>query len=58
MATFSMFDDEDYGDLFITQEPSDRVVSLEDSDAYKTVKDPQFSDILDDEKDGMLQRIR
>ena len=58
MATFSMFDDDDYGDLFITQEPSTSVVSFEDNCEYRTVKDGNHSDISDDDTDGIGKAMR
>ena len=59
MANFSLMDDDDYEGLFITQEPSSsNVVSLEDNEDYKTIKDPQYSDISDDETDCMERRLR
>ena len=40
--------DEEYDNIFITQEPSnDNVVSLEDNVEYKTVRDEKYSDISD-----------
>ena len=63
MANFSMFEDDDFGDLFITQTPrsegSNNVVSLEEIDGFKSVKDPQYSDISDvDEDEAMERRLR
>ena len=55
---FSMCDDDDYGDLFITQEPSTSVVSLEDNGEYRTVKDVNYSDISDDDTDGIKKAMR
>ena len=55
-------DDEDYGDLFITQTPKEvPMVSLEDDNEveFKTIRDPQYSDISDEDEDAMRDvRIR
>ena len=53
--------DEDYGDMFITQPaPSDNCVSLEEDgeNEFKTVKDPQYSDISEDEESARDSRLR
>ena len=56
-----MFDDDEFGDLFITQTPrsdkSDNVVSLEENERFKTILDPQYSDIRDgEEEDTVMER--
>ena len=60
MANFSMFDEEDYGDLFITQSSfsskDENVVSLEENDGFKSVLDPKYSDISDFEDDSASER--
>ena len=54
-----MLDDDDYGDIFITQEPSaSNVVSLEENNDFQLVKNPQYSDISDVEDDPIEERIR
>ena len=59
MATFSVLDDDDYGNIFITQEArSDNVVSLEESSNFKSVLDAKYSDILDFEEDPIDERMR
>ena len=53
MADFVDFnDDEEYGNMFIKQSAhSDNYVSLEEDgeSGFKTVKDPNYSDISDDD---------
>ena len=55
-----MFDEEDYGDIFITQSSfsnkMEDIVSLEENDGFKTVNDPRYSDVSDFEDDGALER--
>ena len=59
MANFDMFDDDDYGDIFITQESRNSgIVSLEDNDEFKSVLDPKYSDISEDEDDGFDGRLK
>ena len=59
MANFSLMEDDDYGDIFITQSSSVRnIVSLEENDAGEVLKDPKYSDISDDENNAMEVRIR
>ena len=59
MANFSMFDDdEEYAQLFITQEPRQEEVSLEENVGFKSVLDPQYSDISDEETDQIGKRLR
>ena len=58
-----MFDEDDYGDIFITQSShKEECVSLEENDVegeFMTVKDPQYSDISDeDEEVACDQRLR
>ena len=60
MANFDMFDD-DYGDLFITQQSREcNSVSLEEDgevDPFKTVNDPKYSDISDyEDEDGACSK--
>ena len=51
--------DDDYGDIFITQSSSsDNVVSLEENNEYRTVKDEKYSDISDFEDDAFEDRLR
>ena len=58
MEDFDMMDD-DYGDLFITQSSSsDNLVSLEDNNDYRTVKDEKYSDISDFEDDVFDDKLR
>ena len=55
MATFNVLDEDDYGDIFITQEPSDsNIVSLEDN----SLMDAKYSDISDFEEDPIEERLR
>ena len=62
MEYFSVFDEDDYGDLFITQSNHmEECVSLEENDncvEFKSVKDPQYSDISDAEEEAREQRLR
>ena len=56
MDNFEMFDD-DFGDIFITQKSNeDNWISLEDEDnnseVFRTVSDPQYSDISDFEDEA------
>ena len=57
MANFNILDDDDYRDLFITQTPRQETVSLEEVDEFKTVFDPKYSDILDEENDGLEEQM-
>ena len=62
MASFEVFE-EDFGDLFLTQESREvPSVSLEDNEDntvhYQSVLDPQYSDISDFEEEDRDQRIR
>ena len=55
--------DDDFGQLFITQESNkDTCVSLEEDNEdnvnYKTVMDPQYSDISDFEDEAREKRLR
>ena len=55
--------DDDYGNLFITQESSrDHCVSLEDNDednvTFRSVLDPQYLDISEPEDDVSQRRLR
>ena len=62
MASFELFDDEDgYGDMFITQTPRQDTVSLEENgeiNEFRTVLDEKYSDISDEESDGLERRLR
>ena len=63
MDNFNGWDeDEDYGDLFITQTPKVvQMVSLEDDNEgeFKTVRDLQYSDISDEDEEVMCDvRLR
>ena len=61
MADYYEFEDDDFGDMFITQSaPSDNCVSLEEDgeNVFKSVKDPQYSDISDDEETERERRLR
>ena len=57
MDNFNAWDDEDdYGGLFITQTPKvvDMVSLEEDNETdFRTVRDPQYSDISEDNEDAM-----
>ena len=62
MANFDMFDEE-FEDIFLTQQPmSTSCVSLEDKDdnrsIYKTVLDPQYLDISDNEDKARERCLR
>ena len=61
MAEFNGFEDDDYGDLFITQSSNsgneDGVVSLEEKDEFRSVLDPNYSDVSDfEEQDEAIGR--
>ena len=62
MADFFDFnDDEEYRNMFITQSaPSDSCVSLEEDGeiGFKTVKDPNYSNISEDEETERDNRLR
>ena len=58
MANFSIVDDEEYDDIFLTQTPSNTVVSLEDPGEFITVHNLDYSDISDDEQDRLEERLR
>ena len=59
MASYNMFDDEDYDEIFLTQSgDGDKCVSLEEDMEYKTVHDPQYSDILDNDEEKRDIRLR
>ena len=58
MVNFDMWEEDDFGDLFITQESKGDVVSLEENGEFKTVLDPQYSDISNDEEGGVERRMR
>ena len=58
MANFSILDDNEYGDLFLTQKSSENVVSLEENMDYKTVHNSDYSDISDTEQDCMEEGMR
>ena len=59
MANFDMFEDDSYGNLFITQESkSQEIVSLGENNEFCDVLDPKYSDISDDEQDLMEQQMR
>ena len=54
-----MFEDDSYGNLFITQESkSQEIVSLEENNEFCDVLDPKYSDISDDEQDLMEEQMR
>ena len=53
-------DEEDYHDIFITQEVKSKFendASLEEDMEYKTFRDPQYSDISDNEEAEREKRI-
>ena len=58
MANFSLLDDDDYGDLFLTQRSSQNAVSLEENMEFKTVHNSDYSDISDTEQDCLEERMR
>ena len=59
MANFNIYEDDDYGGLFLTQQSSqDQVVSLEENGEFKTVKDDRYSDISDVEQDSIEEQMR
>ena len=59
MASFSVMEDEDFDGMFLTQRSSaDNVVSLEENVDLEVLKDPQYSDISDDEQDSIEERMR
>ena len=58
MANFDMSEDEDYSNMFIIQESNSHTVSLEENKEFKTVLDPKYSDISDDEQDQMEGSMR
>ena len=50
MEDYFMEEDDDYRELFITQTPtSNNVVSLEDNEEFRSVKDDKYLDISDAE---------
>ena len=62
MANFDMFDEE-YGEIFITQQSrSVPCISLEDNEDstsdFRSVLDPQYSDISDFEDETRERRLR
>ena len=59
MASFDDFGDEMYDDMFLTQHSNaGALVSLEDNEEFRTVNDPKYSDISDEETDQMEGRLR
>ena len=53
MGDYINVDDDDYGDLFITQSSSGgNAISLEENDGKRGFSDVVYSDISDDENDG------
>ena len=58
MANFSLMEEDDYDSIFLTQQCSNNVVSLEESGDFKTVHNSEYSDISDDEQDDMEKRMR
>ena len=58
MANFSLLDDDDYEDLFITQEAMPNVVSLEENDGNNSLLGMKYSDISDAEEDEMGKCLR
>ena len=58
---FNFLEDDDYGDMFITQSThSDKPVSLDDDMevGFKSVRDPQYLDISEDEDTEHEWRLR
>ena len=59
-----MFDDDDYGDIFITQSSrsveDNAPVSLKDNGEFRSVLDDKYSDISDAEGDDTMfeERLR
>ena len=61
MANFEIIEDEEYDKLFLTQEWNNSgIVSLEESDEFRSVLDPKYSDISedDDEEEAMFEHMR
>ena len=60
MANFSVMDDEEYCDMFLTQSSSKmELVSLEEKEEENVFKSADYSDISDAEEDKTLeQRLR
>ena len=62
MANFSVFEDEDFEDIFLTQSSSggdnSAIVSLEENEGFRSILDPNFSDIsdVDDDSERKLER--
>ena len=60
MDNFTMSEDEDCPELFITQSSSidgrDNVVSLEENSEFHTILDPKYSDIGDVEEENAMER--
>ena len=53
MANFNLFDDDDYGDMFIIQTPREDKISLEENDEESEFYMPEVLDISDDETDSI-----
>ena len=62
MASFDILDDDDYGDMFITQTPRQERISLEDNRddncVDSVIYDHKYSDISDNEEDTIEKWIR
>ena len=59
MAIFDMMDDDDFEGIFLTQmSGTNKLVSLEEECDYKTVHDPKYSDISDDEEKQTEMNLR
>ena len=59
MANFNISDDDDFADIFLTQSSSgNSSVSLENDMEFKSVLDPQYSDISDVDEEENGDKIR
>ena len=59
MEDFEMFEDDEFDSIFVTQSSSsDKTVSLEENSEEKVIRSDEYSDISDDEGDGLERRLR
>ena len=59
MANFNMMDEDDFEGIFLTQESRRNLcVSLEEDMEFKSVHNPEYSDISDCEEEKRYERLR
>ena len=59
MASFDMIDEDDFSDIFVTQQPrEDYVVSLEENSEFVSVRDPNYSDVSEEETEQIDRWLR